>query len=941
MMRGLVMFVLASMFFLTEIKAQCPVMQDFELYNFQDHPDSVCGPVEISSFVRVFHRQRGSYFEFYKGSSPDFNPLAGEGDLILRTDVPGIPAPVQGRCPQEISAPGRCPNIHYVTNIPCASAGSVADNGYIVFNSGAGFYASDIQLQFDQQLVSAANPVNNHIQVGNNPCLLQEPSVQMLNNLRSVAACASDKIFPVGPNGIVPADAIVVLFTSSNASGRFDFSTLCEGPRPVFVLQSACSRTLEAFPKDRDCNAATRKSSYILGLRDCDCRHELIIDRCGIIPNEGLITYVYNNTNPAETPPEIVFGADFTVVQNPCRSPRQNFWRYLDFFGFYAGHYEIPLNSPDCHKTFFFKVVLYNPGTSCPPQVTEAERVRMIGCTYFELGSAPSEVCSEDSFSVDLFTMPGSTTRWFFNSTNLLLNLNSGSTEGNRVTFKPVSLSDRPIPLIIYFENTDRECTTLDSIVINIMPKPYGEIKGVPEFCPGSRTVLTAESFAYTSLLWSTGVAFPEITVENEGLYSVTWFSNQCSYTDSIVVNLRDSLSVSIVGDTMKCVGSTILLRSSEIFQSYEWSTGSNSSTIVAGNPGTYSLKVRNGECYGRAVFVLRDFQLPNVQSMVTMPRCFNQASGEILIKIDYTDSIKFTWSDGDTSIQRKDLLHGDYPFKIVYGRNCSLEDTISLLNPPDAAAVLKVNGAGCIPGELGSVQINGIVNGQPPFELSFDGVSLGSIPTVIGDLMVGVYPLKIEDANGCVFEQIVQIAEGIPFEIVLPDTVALMFQKTAVIPLNINPQLSNLIFSWDPPRGLSCVTCARPSITALAPGWYQLVAQSPENCTDSAGFYLEIIPEQPFSVPNAFTPDGNQVNDNMVLLTSTQGIYVHDVLVHDRWGKEVFRTQNFYLDKVAQLWDGTINGLQAPGDNYTYYVKATLPDGSDVIQRGSILLIR
>lgn len=99
------------------------------------------------------------------------------------------------------------------------------------------------------------------------------------------------------------------------------------------------------------------------------------------------------------------------------------------------------------------------------------------------------------------------------------------------------------------------------------------------------------------------------------------------------------------------------------------------------------------------------------------------------------------------------------------------------------------------------------------------------------------------------------------------------------------------------------------------------LIASNDYECKDTASATLTIRPQFAVYIPNAFTPDKNDLND----VFTPVGIGIledeYQMLIYDRWGELVFSSNNL---KVG--WDGSIKGDPHPKDGvYTY--KITLVD--------------
>ncbi|MBK8195951.1 MAG: gliding motility-associated C-terminal domain-containing protein [Lewinellaceae bacterium] len=66
--------------------------------------------------------------------------------------------------------------------------------------------------------------------------------------------------------------------------------------------------------------------------------------------------------------------------------------------------------------------------------------------------------------------------------------------------------------------------------------------------------------------------------------------------------------------------------------------------------------------------------------------------------------------------------------------------------------------------------------------------------------------------------------------------------------------------------------------------------------------------------IPNAFSPDGNGIND---VFTIYGGIAAESVLVfriYNRWGGLIYEGTNFPLNSESDGWRGSIRGISQPG---------------------------
>lgn len=114
------------------------------------------------------------------------------------------------------------------------------------------------------------------------------------------------------------------------------------------------------------------------------------------------------------------------------------------------------------------------------------------------------------------------------------------------------------------------------------------------------------------------------------------------------------------------------------------------------------------------------------------------------------------------------------------------------------------------------------------------------------------------------------------------------------------------------------------------------LIAISEYGCNDTVSHSIRVNPQPQIYIPNAFSPDEDDVND--VFLPVGNGISVFHMYIFDRWGNKIF-----YTEELNNGWNGRLNGNgeKVPEGVYAYkiYIK-------DVLQiphnyAGSVFVVR
>ena len=95
------------------------------------------------------------------------------------------------------------------------------------------------------------------------------------------------------------------------------------------------------------------------------------------------------------------------------------------------------------------------------------------------------------------------------------------------------------------------------------------------------------------------------------------------------------------------------------------------------------------------------------------------------------------------------------------------------------------------------------------------------------------------------------------------------------------------------------------------------------------------------YLIPNAFTPNGDGLND-CIRIKYPGYIQDMDLRIYNRWGELLFEATN-----PSQCWNGTAiqqgKRVNQPAGAYVYTlrVKSICTSGTDLFQKGTIVLIR
>lgn len=154
---------------------------------------------------------------------------------------------------------------------------------------------------------------------------------------------------------------------------------------------------------------------------------------------------------------------------------------------------------------------------------------------------------------------------------------------------------------------------------------------------------------------------------------------------------------------------------------------------------------------------------------------------------------------------------------------------------------------------------------------------------------------------------------------------------------------ISSYTSNWesDLPAILSCYSCENPTTLPLneASSFSVFIADE-FGCTATDSVQINIQRSRPVFAPTAFSPNGDDINDNFYLQTAGNP-QVLSLTIFDRWGNQVFYTENSITNKASRGWNGIFKGRVAEMGVYVWQAELLYSDGVNQVITGDFLLMR
>jgi gliding motility-associated-like protein len=311
--------------------------------------------------------------------------------------------------------------------------------------------------------------------------------------------------------------------------------------------------------------------------------------------------------------------------------------------------------------------------------------------------------------------------------------------------------------------------------------------------------------------------------------------------------------------------------------------------------------------------------------------------------------SFEWSFGDGTTQITGTSPVTHTYPSPGTYNVGLYMIDT-TYCNYPDSATVqirvaalvkaaFQTPAFGCAPY---NAVFNNTSSGGEQFIWDFgDGVtSTETSPTHLYKT-VGTYTITLiaNDPQTC------NKTDTTQFTITVSPKPIAGFTYSPIPPLENTPSTFNnnstgaTVYKWIFGDGDSLVTYTLDTLVQHiynVTGTYTacLVAYNDYGCTDTVCQNVQAIVVPLVDVPNAFTPNGDGVND--FVKVKGYGIGKMDWKIYNRWGALVF-----WSTDIKSGWDGRYKGAMQPQEVYTYILDVIFTDGTKYRKTGDITLLK
>lgn len=442
------------------------------------------------------------------------------------------------------------------------------------------------------------------------------------------------------------------------------------------------------------------------------------------------------------------------------------------------------------------------------------------------------------------------------------------------------------------------------------------------------------------SFSWQDGSNTQLFSVDSSGVFSVTVDNGVCINTDSIVINY-DPAIVNLGPDIITCQPDTVVFDAGVLFVSYLWGDNSTDQTLNALNTGMYSVEVTNSS--GCTALDTTEIIAGSLALNLGNDTVICQGQSLLVNAQTQASGVDYLWSTGSTNPTLTLSDAGVYWVEVSSGI-CLQRDSIEVQEQIVTAAFEGLNESGCSPvtidfNSTSVVSIGSITSWDWNFGNGMNSNVENPNQTYLNEEGI-TYPIQLIVTSdlGCtddttVFMQINAYPQAVAEFSYFPNTV--LFGEDIYFE-NLSTNATS--WQWDFGDGVNSIE-ESPAHSYLTIGTYSitLIASNEFGCNDTISYQLEVSSETLLFVPNTFTPDGDEFNQNWVVQISEIDIYDFRITLFNRWGELIWES---FDPEVG--WDGTINGAAVQDGVYTWKIEVgTKFTGKREIFTGHVNVIR
>ena len=466
--------------------------------------------------------------------------------------------------------------------------------------------------------------------------------------------------------------------------------------------------------------------------------------------------------------------------------------------------------------------------------------------------------------------------------------------------------------------------TSSASIQINTTAPQTINIGNDTIVCPGNSITLVAPA-GFSGNTWhyngtAVGTNLPQLSVSQQGEYSlVVTDSLGCIAADTMIMAISEP-AISLGPDFALCNSDSVLLTATPGYATYNWeingtSLTSTNASIYSTQPGIYSVSVTDSIGCSAS-----DTAQAIASSIQLMPLSDTSICGGQSVTIDAGPGfVSYAWEfQGGIVSQTSSVLisqSGNYVLTVTNQDNCEASDDLNVNIQPGPVIHTTPNTEVCRGSTVLLTASGASTYSWSPSSYLSSATSSSPWSTPLTDIS---YVVTGTDAFGCTSSNTVSIMVN---EIPLASfDYSLEASCDFIILSAVNRSQNAAQYIWSFGDGTySSETNVIHTYVALQNQSLSLIARNGV-CSDTStveNLSADKNYEGFFYVPNSFTPNGDDFNNEFIVASENDCDFFH-LDIFNRWGELIYTTEGKEVS-----WDGTYKSNNAPEGVYVYVIKS------------------
>ncbi len=228
----------------------------------------------------------------------------------------------------------------------------------------------------------------------------------------------------------------------------------------------------------------------------------------------------------------------------------------------------------------------------------------------------------------------------------------------------------------------------------------------------------------------------------------------------------------------------------------------------------------------------------------------------------------------------------------------------------------------------------------NPLFEYSLDGENFFSFSTFNG-LEAGTYTVWVRDIKGCLDSIEVTLVDPPPIFVDAGEDVTVELGYDTDLLATTTPSTGLFTLAWTPDSLLSCSNCPNPNALPPTTTTFVVTATDADGCTVEDDVIVTVEVNRPIYIPNAFSPDGDGINDTFILYGGRSARQIQVIRIFNRWGALVYEGREIMLGDESRGWDGRFKGELVNNDVFAFYALIEFIDNEVILFEGDVTVVK